>query len=514
MTFQEIIFPRLNLFVSALLGIIFLYRLKKKYAIFASALFLIVFLPFGDIFISRLILSVSMLGIHGYLLLSTNEPYRFKVSFFLVYFYTAYLFVSLVTVLTKGPEYFVYLLDLIPFLPMVVFIKELTGPERIKISHPIINFLISFSILFPMILILNALIIKAIPVSDMSEQAFYTVIITVTLTISFSVIKPVMRVFSPIYLNTEKELVKYLTKLINMEKRKEIFGYTKKFIEKRLPLEKVSINAPESANARIVLIEKKGRPLFFEEDEFVVKVERELNARLKNIYYLNEVEDKLAQIENLEDELGRIKVYSVLGHMIATVTHQLRNPIAVLKNSMELISGSRLSKKEKDDVLSTVGEEIVHLDEIVSKFLEFARTREFSMDEYDIKPIIIDVVEKKHYDQNRISIKGKDIRVRTNRSALEEILAILIQNALEATDDPHGGQVEIIIKKDRLTVSDNGSPLGLAKKDLFQPFVTTKAKGIGLGLSIVKKLSELLKMRVEFVQKGKWKHFTMRWNSE
>lgn len=230
----------------------------------------------------------------------------------------------------------------------------------------------------------------------------------------------------------------------------------------------------------------------------------------------------MTRMHRLEEEKRRLDRLASLGEMAANVAHEVRNPLASIKTSMQMLLedlGSDMPStpdtiRETDAPGDTMREEVIvvmkeveRLDAIVRDLLQFSRPRQlhrvpcaFS----DLCERVIKLVEPQceaagvriHRVYNGAPPVPVDI------SQMEQVLLNLLLNAVQAMPnggiltisqqviptsspgEPAGGLLEI-------TVSDTG--VGIAAKQLervFQPFFTTRAHGIGLGLPISRRLVE------------------------
>ncbi|OGR15479.1 MAG: two-component sensor histidine kinase [Desulfobacula sp. GWF2_41_7] len=220
---------------------------------------------------------------------------------------------------------------------------------------------------------------------------------------------------------------------------------------------------------------------------FVVKhgekiIERRADERLK-------LEEKLRQTEHL----------SAIGEMTAGVSHEIRNPLGIIKSSAQLLK----KKMEKVDAQSTIPdiiiEESARLDNIITDFLNFARPRT-----PDFHPCGIQNIIEKNISYLRPQIEDKNFKIINEISdPLPEILAdsamlyqaflnILI-NAFQSLKE--NGVIIIRMKQASgyivINFIDNGDGIPEdALKRIWTPFFTTKDTGTGLGLGIVKNIIE------------------------
>jgi len=218
---------------------------------------------------------------------------------------------------------------------------------------------------------------------------------------------------------------------------------------------------------------------------FVVKrgeeiIERRALERLK-------LKEKLQQAEHL----------SSIGEMMAAVSHEIRNPLGIIRSSAELLKKRGPAGGSSGTIPDIIVEESSRLNSIISDFLNFAKPRE-----PDLVPCRVDQIIEKNirFLSTRISEKGYTIEM-ASENGIPEILAdsnmlyqaflnILI-NAMQAM--PQGGHIFISIRFEAPSVivsfddSGDGVLESLLEK-IWDPFYTTKEKGTGLGLGIVKNI--------------------------
>lgn len=219
-------------------------------------------------------------------------------------------------------------------------------------------------------------------------------------------------------------------------------------------------------------------------------------------------------MHRLEEEKRRLDRLASLGEMAANVAHEVRNPLASIKTSMQLLlEDLRESQAEQGQVKTMavqVGEEmqetatvvlkeVERLDAIVRDMLLFARPRQL----HRVTTSIVETCERvlgliaSQFEEGRVIIHrvyhGLPV-LHVDVVQIEQVLLNLLLNALQAM--PGGGILTISLQQSgsswlEVKFSDTGT--GIAAEQLeriFQPFFTTKAHGIGLGLSISRRLVE------------------------
>lgn len=223
----------------------------------------------------------------------------------------------------------------------------------------------------------------------------------------------------------------------------------------------------------------------------------------------------VTSVHHLEEEKRRLDRLASLGEMSASVAHEVRNPLASIKTSMQMMlgdlesDGALQADQGAREAVEVVLHEVERLDSIVRDLLLFARPRRLHLIQYNLLTLSERLL---HFLQPRFEEAG--VRVHLTRqeiptvqidvSQIEQVLLNLFLNALQAM--PDGGILSVSCQivhlsgageqqeqrsMIELSVSDTGE--GIAQDELeriFQPFYTTKAHGIGLGLPITRRLIE------------------------
>ncbi len=248
-----------------------------------------------------------------------------------------------------------------------------------------------------------------------------------------------------------------------------------------------------------------------------------------------EFEAMTANLRNLERELQISSRMAAVGEMVAGVAHQIRNPLAIMKVSAEMIrdsvpavagtesevpavagpakkerrqSGSALRSRQQDanirPLVDMIISEVESLGAIVSKFLDFTKPLKVSSEEVDVEEFLsrsTSLVPMGSYSggELRISVAPGAERASFDRRLMEQALRNLVANALAASEG--GGEVLIGAERRpardgapgsfRIFVKDSGPGMSEeVRSQLFHPFFTTKSDGTGLGLSIVHRIVE------------------------
>ncbi len=196
----------------------------------------------------------------------------------------------------------------------------------------------------------------------------------------------------------------------------------------------------------------------------------------------------------------------VLGQMAGGLAHEIKNPLAGIKATMDVLSGDPAISRENRFLVYKVVEQIVRIDSLMKSILNFARPPKPNMMLVDLNSIFdatIALAERhpafrarsgrevtvlKDFDQHLPDTLGDPMQ-------LQQVFLNLLLNAADAM--PDGGIVTIVTgydhseRKLQARVTDTGKGIDEAiKGKIFQPFFTTKSNGTGLGLAIIKGLVE------------------------
>jgi two-component system, sporulation sensor kinase E len=211
---------------------------------------------------------------------------------------------------------------------------------------------------------------------------------------------------------------------------------------------------------------------------------------------------------------------AVIGEMSMYLAHEIRNPLFAIGGfTNSLITSGRLEERDLAK-LKIIAEEAKRLDAMLTSILNFAAQGETAIDKVDVRKAIEEVVELMRigYCQQGFcfmtQIQPELPFVRGDSERIKQCLINLIKNALEAMDK--GGTVNVRARLERefvlIQVEDTG--VGMSEGQLekaFSPFFTTKKKGYGLGLSMIKKIIEEYGGHVEIASKeGKGTTVTLK----
>lgn len=216
----------------------------------------------------------------------------------------------------------------------------------------------------------------------------------------------------------------------------------------------------------------------------------------------------LTDIRNMEAKLDKARRLAAIGELSARIAHEVRNPLASISGSVQLIAESGSIPEADKKLLEIVIRETSRLDNMVTEFLLYARPLPPNRSWFPLNNLITDQIALLKGDIRFSSIIfheniDEQLEIFADRDQFNQVLWNLILNAAEAM--PAGGEIFIgsswgapfvnqQIGSGRnlcLTVKDTG--IGIAPKEaefVFEPFFTTKSGGSGLGLASVYRILE------------------------
>lgn len=222
----------------------------------------------------------------------------------------------------------------------------------------------------------------------------------------------------------------------------------------------------------------------------------------------DEVEGYVVTFDDVTDLVSAQRM-AAWGDVARRIAHEIKNPLTPIQLSAERIRRKfRPLVDDEADKLEQMTDVIVRqtndLRRIVDEFSKFARMPEPEQQEEDIVQILRDAVflQESAQEETRIvsDIPSQEMIGDIDRTMISQALTNLIKNAGEAIESlkekgaPEGFQPEIRVNIERLedmaviSIADNGIGLPEDRARLFEPYVTTREKGTGLGLPIVKKI--------------------------
>lgn len=211
------------------------------------------------------------------------------------------------------------------------------------------------------------------------------------------------------------------------------------------------------------------------------------------------IEERVRTQRELETQLHLAERLAALGEMVAAVSHEIKNPLGIIRSTAELLGGMPGADEAQKRLSKVITEESTRLNRIVTEFLDFARPQVPNFEPCDLKEILeknlvflSPELEKRKIDVHH-NLDGRSLTLMADHSLLYRAFLNVLINASQAIQE--AGRIDVTIREESGTylidIEDSGSGIsGENLKRIFDPFFTTKEKGSGLGLAIVRKIIE------------------------
>ncbi|MFC1895213.1 sensor histidine kinase [Thermodesulfobacteriota bacterium] len=209
--------------------------------------------------------------------------------------------------------------------------------------------------------------------------------------------------------------------------------------------------------------------------------------------------ERAAERLRLEEQLSQKERLASLGELAAAVSHEIRNPLGIIRSSAELLKKRSATNGQASGLADVIVEESTRLNDIITDFLSFARPQAPKLSACRVEDVLeknyaflVPRIEEGGYTIER-RIQGNLPQIVADPNMLYQVFLNILINAMQAM--PEGGTVTVEMSADTDTVflafEDEGNGIDEeVMRKIWNPFFTTKEMGTGLGLSVVKNIVE------------------------
>jgi two-component system sensor histidine kinase PilS (NtrC family) len=219
----------------------------------------------------------------------------------------------------------------------------------------------------------------------------------------------------------------------------------------------------------------------------------------------------LTDIKKLENDARMQQRLAAVGEMAAGIAHEIRNPLASMSGSIQILRQELPLSSEQEQLMDIVLRESERLNTTIRSFLAYARPQRFSVTRFDLRRVVNDAAlllrnssELGERHEIAVDVPGHEIWYDADEGQIKQIVWNLATNGLRAM--PSGGRLRMAAAAEPggvvLTVEDEG--IGIPPEDidsLFQPFRGSFEKGSGLGLAIVHRTVTDYKGEIEIMSR-------------
>lgn len=214
-------------------------------------------------------------------------------------------------------------------------------------------------------------------------------------------------------------------------------------------------------------------------------------------YFTGIVRD-LTETRALQEQVRRAERLAALGHVVAEITHEIKNPLMMIGGlARQLLRAAGDEKIRRK--LQIITEEVSRLEALLKELRLYYQPRALEAEEVELRELMTSLQSLIAEDCRRdgirldVALPRESLPVLGDRDKLQQVFLNLTKNAIEAM--PDGGRLRIKAERRKdhaeVVIADTGCGIsGADKEKIFSPFYTTKKQGSGLGLSLSKRIVE------------------------
>lgn len=241
--------------------------------------------------------------------------------------------------------------------------------------------------------------------------------------------------------------------------------------------------------------------------------DKKVDGAILSFADITELKTLEEQINTQTQELIEAEGLAAIGKTAGMVGHDIRNPLQAIEGEIYLAkqdledSVDSETKKQMQESLARIENRIHYINKIVKDLQDYAKKLDPAPEKINLQKLLNQILEMEHIKNHRqvtVSIDPNLPKLFLDRNYLTRILTNLITNAIQATSEDGLITISAFSQNDKIviTVEDNG--IGMTKETknkIFTPLFTTKAKGQGFGLAVVKRLTEVMDGTIKFESK-------------
>lgn len=265
--------------------------------------------------------------------------------------------------------------------------------------------------------------------------------------------------------------------------------------------EKSTVETLKSQNREILDLMNELRQKYQQLEESNTQLTA-VNKKLETVN--SELEERTKALEKAQEKIVRQERLAAIGKLAGIVSHELRNPLGVITNSIYFLmlkvpaADAKIIKH-----LKIIQEESLKATKIISDLLDFARLtpeKSFKVNIQSLLKETLEQIQKPEKINIQINFDNNLPFVLLNPRKIQQVFQNIIINAFQAMLG--GGELKIsaIYNKDMIEIAFKDTGVGIPSENLqrlFEPLFSTKIKGIGLGLVIAKEIVENYKGKIE-----------------
>ena len=200
--------------------------------------------------------------------------------------------------------------------------------------------------------------------------------------------------------------------------------------------------------------------------------------------------------EDLIAQQARVERLATFGQLVGSIGHELRNPLGVIESSLYILGGRVTTDERGKKHVERIHQQVTIANQIITDLLDMIREWPLDRARLRLRPLLDDAVAAvQRPDGVSLELQGVDElpEIEADASKLRQVFVNLLDNAVHAVGAVGTVRIRGEVQADQLLLSVEDSGPGVdpaVRARLFEPLITTKQKGIGLGLPLVRRIVE------------------------
>lgn len=262
-----------------------------------------------------------------------------------------------------------------------------------------------------------------------------------------------------------------------------------------IPDEDNGFRSTQSLNRRLFLAARNEMEIVFQQADFemFVILARQADTALENARLHTALLMNIRQLEESQRALVQAEKLATAGRLTASIAHEINNPLQAVQNCLHLAGRRALSEDQRQYYMQMAQAEMERLMNTVHRMLDFYRPGAVDRKPEDMNELVkrvVSLMDRQFHERNitpYIKLARRTPQVLVVGDQIQQVFLNLVLNAMEAM--PEGGElfieVQNIKKEVEVIVEDTGPGISPGERQrIFEPFVSTKDGGMGLGLAV------------------------------
>lgn len=227
------------------------------------------------------------------------------------------------------------------------------------------------------------------------------------------------------------------------------------------------------------------------------------------LFVFLQTETKVSELETYHKEIQQAKQLNSIGQLAATIAHEIRNPITVVKGFVQLLQKKKTMSSDDQFYIETMLKELEYAQIIINDYLSLAKPQTEAIQKVEINQEILNVTDllaSMANSQNiSFQLNVKEILyTKINPIECKQVLVNLVKNAIESMIEPGYITINLTRENDYALIEMIDTGIGMSEETIEKlgtPFYSLKERGTGIGLTVCFNIIEKFKGRIEVYSK-------------